>query len=315
MSEMMHLWAKPQGIPSQLENNPLPTVSICIVNWNTRDHIDQCLNSIYENAGLIPIEVIVVDNGSADNSVDLIIRKYPQVRLISNKDNRGFGQANNQALHASTGQYCFLLNSDTLLLKGAIDALHHFMEARPEAAVATCKVFQTLSKGEVLISYAPTFPTPKSVFLSDFVGLTGLRQLFPGSRFVQNSLWIGIEPEREQEVAIVTGACMFVRRTAIDRVGGFDETFFMYMEETDWCYRFREAGWKVFYTPDASIVHLCEGSSRLRNDRDKLYYDSICYFFEKHYGKTSALIYRCQEVLLLRWLRRLHRLWLRYRPQ
>ena len=291
----------------------LPVISFCIVNWNTRDLIDQCLASIERFAGEVRHETIIVDNASSDGSADLVESKYPRVHLIRNDENVGFGRGNNQALRASTGEFCFLINSDTQILSGTPEAFVSFMECHPDAGIATGMVFTELSQTKMLISFVSTFPTPRSVFLSDFVGLTGLKRFFPDSRLVKSCTWTGHNPEREQEVANVTGACMFVRRSAMDEVGLFDESFFMYMEETDWCFRFRQAGWKILYTPVPRIVHLGEGSSRLRNDRDRLYYKSIIHFFEKHYGRASALGYRCQEILFMRWLRLGHRFWLNRR--
>lgn len=288
-------------------------LSICIVNWNTRELTTQCLHSIYHTDQRVSFEVIIVDNDSSDESPEAIARHYPQARLIRNTENRGFGRANNQALRVSRGRYCLLLNSDTLLLDGALDALIEFMDTHPDTAVTTGKVFKNTALDEVLISFVQTFPTPRVLFLNDLVSLTGLKRLFPTSRLIKRWQWTGWNPEQEQEVANVTGACMCVRQSAIEMVGLMDELFFMYMEETDWCYRFQQAGWKIYYTPTASIVHFCEGSSQMRNDRDQLYYQSICYFFQKHYGKPSRLLYQLQELMLLRWLRRLHRFWHRHR--
>jgi GT2 family glycosyltransferase len=292
-----------------------PDVSVCIVNWNTRDLIDQCLGSIYRTRQQASFEVVVVDNGSQDDSPRLIAEQYPRVRLIRNAENRGFGGANNQAIRASRGRYCLLLNSDTLIFDGTLDAVIAFMDAHPDAAVVTGKVFKTPAADEIVPSYASTTPTPGILFFNDLISITGLKKLFPDSALIRRWTWTGWHPEQEQEVATITGACMGVRREATETVGLFDEAFFMYMEETDWCYRFLKAGWKIYYTPDVSIVHLCEGSSRLRNDRDRLYYRSLRRFFRKHYGYAGLLTYLLQEYLLLRWLRYLHRQWHRRRAR
>lgn len=285
-----------------------PDVSVCIVNWNTRTLIDRCLNSIYQTKQSVAVEVVVVDNGSQDGSQDLISGSYPQAQLIRNTDNRGFGSANNQAIRASTGRYCLLLNSDTLIFDGTLDAMVAFMDRHPQAAVVTGKVLRDVETSDIVISYAPTVPSPWVLFFNDLVSITGLKKLFPESRLIKRLTWIGRNPEQEQEVATVTGACMGVRREAIKQVGLFDEAFFMYLEESDWCYRFLKAGWKLYYTPTIAIVHFCEGSSRLRSDRDQLYYRSLAYYFKKHFGLGGWVTYLLQEYLLLRWLRSIHRM-------
>ena len=291
----------------------IPDLSICIVNWNTRDLTDQCLHSIYATKQHVSFEVVVVDNGSEDGSPEWIAGHYPQVDLIHNLENCGFGRANNQAIHISKGRYCLVLNSDTMVFDGTLDVLVEFMDGHPYAGVITGKVYATSDADEILISYAPTLPSPRILLFNDLISITGLRKLFPDSKWIKKLIWSGWDPEDEQEVALVTGACMCVRREAFEEVGLFDEAIFMYMEETDWCHRFLLAEWKIYYTPQAAIVHLCEGSSRLRNDRDRLYYESLCYYFKKHYGYSGMIKYQLQELLLLRWLRYLHRFWQRYR--
>lgn len=294
-------------VPGTQMDCPAPDLSLCIVSWNRRDLLDQCLHSIYATEQRVSSEVIVVDNGSSDDSSDMVEQCYPQVRLIRNTDNHGFGRANNQALRISRGRYCLLLNSDTMLLDGTLDAMVAFMDAHPSAAVATGKVYESERLDRVRISFGDTFPTLRILFLNDLVTLTGLRRLFPRNARIQSWVWTGHDPDREQAVAQVTGAFLCVNRRAFEEVGLFDERFFMYMEETDWCYRFRQAGWRVYYTPSAAIVHIGEGSSQLRTDRDRLYHQSICTFFEKHYGRRTLFLYQMQERLLFSHLRRLHR--------
>ena len=295
------------------KNIATPDISICIVNWNTKELTDQCLHSIYTTQQHLSFEVVVVDNGSQDGSPNWIAEHYPQVSLIRNLENRGFGAANNQAIKISKGLFCLMLNSDTMVFDHTLDTMVAFMDSHPEAGVITGKVYATSEADEILISYAATLPSPRILFFNDLVSIIGLRKLLPDSQWIKNLIWSGWHPEKEQEVALVTGACMCVRREAFEEVGLFDEAIFMYMEETDWCHRFLQAGWKIYYTPQTAIIHLCEGSSRLRNDRDRLYYQSLCYYFKKHYGYSGMIKYQLQELLFLRWLRYLHRFWHRYR--
>ena len=277
---------------SDVQGDVRPDVSVCIVNWNAGEHISRCLDSIYRTRQTVAYEVIIVDNDSHDGSPDLIADRYRQAHLVRNSDNRGFGCANNQAIAVSRGRYCLFLNPDTLLLDQTLDTMVSFMDTHLDAAVATGKVYDSAAQDRIRISFGDSFPTLRILFLNDLVTLTGLFKLFPHSAFIQSCVWTGRNPEREQTVAQVTGAFMCVRRAAFEVVGLFDERFFMYMEETDWCYRFKRAGWQIYYTPTSVIVHIGEGSSRLRTDRDRLYYRSICTYLEKHYGNMTAFLYR-----------------------
>jgi len=288
-------------------------LSICIVNWNRSDLLTECLNSIYDKEHRISFEVIVVDNASSDGSAAIVERDYPQVTLIKNTENLGFAKANNQALRISKGKYCLLLNSDTVVLDYALDRMVEFMKAKPSVGVLTCIMYDTMDLDKSSISFSYTFPTPKILFLNDIVGLTGLRKLFPNNQTIQNCVWTGRHPEVVQEVSHVSGACMMVKREAIEDAGLLDEDFFMYMEETDWCYRIKQHGWQIYYTPEARIVHFGQGSSSLRTDRDALYYRSICTFFRKHYGWKSVVTYKLLYFCVLSPLKKIHGLYIRYK--
>lgn len=281
-------------------------LSICIVNWNRGDLLAQCLCSIYETAPRVGFEVLVVDNASSDGSAALVEREYSQVTLIKNNENVGFARANNQALRISRGRYCLLLNSDTIVLPAALDTMVEVMDARPSVGVLTCLMYTTRALETVSISFSDTFPTPTILVLNDLVGLTGLRKLFPQSRLIQRCVWTGRHPEQEQEVGHVSGACMMVRREAMQAVGLLDEAYFFSMEETDWCYRIKQQGWQVYYTPRAQIVHLGQGSRSLRADQRALYYKSICTFLRKHYGWRSVVVYRVWYFCVINPLQRLY---------
>ena len=269
-----------------------PDLTVCIVNWNSYDLLSKCLDSIFSTPCQSALEIIVVDNNSNDGGAEKLEISYPQIQLIRNMDNRGFGRANNQAIPAGFGRYYLFLNPDTLVLDETFDNMVAFMDAHQDAAVATGKVYESDTRDQIRISYGDRYPSLNVLLLNDLVTLTGLRRLFPNSRLIQRCVWTGYNPEQEQIVAQVTGAFMCVRRQAIEEVGVFDEQFFMYMEETDWCYRFYQAGWRVYYTPASAIVHIGEGSSRLRTDREQLYYQSICAYLYKHHGAISLVAYQ-----------------------
>lgn len=291
------------------EQDVQPTLSVCIVSWNRSDLLEQCLNSIYTSRQRIPFEVIVVDNGSSDGSPDLVGRKYPQTILIRNTDNRGFARANNQALKVSKGRYCFLLNNDTRVPDDTFQKMVEFMERYPDAGIATCRIYNPVTRKSETGAGADIRLTPSAIFWNDLISLTGLHKVFPQSVWIQNHIWAGRDSSSPRRVSHISGAGMIVRKSALEDVGLLDERFFMYLEETDWCYRFRDAGWNVYYTPEAEIVHVGEGSSRLRGDRNRIYYDSLCKFFAKHYGVLAMMQYRVQEILIFTPLRTIRK-WL-----
>jgi GT2 family glycosyltransferase len=201
------------------------------------------------------MEVYVVDNASSDGSADAICDAFPQVHLIRNEENRGFGPANNQAILLATGKYVLLLNSDAFPRPHAIDRLVAYLDARPDTAVVGPKL---LNKDESRQLSCYRFPSPWRA-ACEYLGLTAA---FPNSRLFgdfRNCL-------HEREVDFVIGACMLIRRAAIAEVGLFDEDFFFYGEETDWCRRFRNKGWKVRFTPDAQAYHLNGASGAAQPD-------------------------------------------------
>ncbi len=230
-------------------------VSIIIVNWNTRDILRNCLTSVYAETKDIEFEVIVIDNASTDDSPEMVVKEFPKATIIENSQNKGFAAANNQGLAIVRGRYVLLLNSDTVVLDGAITRSVTFSDAHPEAAVAGCRV---LNPDKALQPTCFMFPsTLNMLLLSSY-----LYKLFPKSKFFGRERMTWWDRNNIREVDVVTGCFMMVRRAAIKQVGMMDEQFFMYGEETDWCYRFKQAGWKILFTPIAEIIHLGEASSR-----------------------------------------------------
>lgn len=258
-----------------------PAVSVVIVNWNTREILRDCLRTVYEQTKNVEFEVIVVDNASTDGSADMIRTGFPQTLLLVNSANRGFAAANNQGMEAAKGRYVLLLNSDTLVLDGAIDKMIRFAEAHPEAAATACRVLNSDR------TWQPTcflFPSALNLLIAALY----LNKLFPRSRLwgrERMTWWDGLEA---RVVEVVAGCFILVRRDVIERVGVLDESYFMYGEEADWCYRFRKAGWKVLFTPAAQIVHLGGVSSaQLKGPMCLQLRASLLLFLRKHRGMAS----------------------------
>lgn len=258
-----------------------PTVSIIIVNWNTREILRDCLRTVYEQTQDVEFEVIVVDNASADGSVDMIRTTFPQAILLANADNRGFAAANNQGIAVAKGRYVLLLNSDTLVLDGAIDKMVSFAEAHPEAAATACRV---LNSDRTWQRTCFLFPSALNLLITALY----LNKLFPRNRFCGRERMTWWDGREMRAVDVVAGCFILVRREAIEQVGVLDESYFMYGEETDWCYRFRKAGWKILFTPTAQIVHLGGVSSaQLKGPMCLQLRASVLLFLRKHRGLAS----------------------------
>lgn len=254
-------------------------LSIAIVNWNTCDLLEQCLASIYENVTKLEYEVIVVDNASQDGSVEMVRRRFPQVTLIENNENLGFVQANNQAMKRSIGDCLLLLNSDTLVLPSALEKMLNFMQTHPDVGALSCKL---LDEKGVTDHFPKTFPT----LCSEASWLLWLNGLFD-----HMTKYGFLDRYRVGEVDRIKGACMMVRREVIESVGLMEEQLFMFAEEDDWCFRIRKHGWKVYYLPDAEIIHY-QGAS-VKQASQKMFlqlHKSKVAFFRKHYGPFSAVL-------------------------
>ena len=260
--------------------------SVIVVSWNTRNLLRRCLESIRETSNGVHHEVIVVDNGSSDGSAEAVAAEFPEVRLIRNSVNRGFAGANNQAIAVARGRHLLLLNSDAILLPSALQEMVDFLDAHPDVGVVGVQLLNP--DGSPQSSFAD-FPT----FVSEILLLTKLSRAV-GSPAKRSKTDCGRGEERT--VDWVSGACLMARRSAVESVGPLDEDYFMYSEETDWCYRMWQAGWKVCHVPTISVVHWSGQSSNTAavQKRSQLYV-SKCTFMRKHRGYFTS---RAFEVIV-----------------
>ncbi|MCS6906923.1 MAG: glycosyltransferase family 2 protein [Anaerolineales bacterium] len=224
-------------------------LSVCIVSYQTRQFLHRCLATIYEHPPARPFEVIVVDNGSTDGTPELVRNAFPRARLICNNHNLGYTAAMNQALREAQGEYLVQLNPDTEVYEGAFDLLADFLEAHPDVGICGPKVLNP--DGTLQRSCRRGESTPLAVIAH----FSGLDRLFPNNpRLAQ--YWMSYRGEDEiHEVAGVSGSCMMIRRAVVDQIGYLDERFFAYQEDADYCFRARQAGWKVMYVPTAKVLH------------------------------------------------------------
>jgi N-acetylglucosaminyl-diphospho-decaprenol L-rhamnosyltransferase len=231
-----------------------PAVSVIIVSWNVREALRECLTAVRrEGSGRVG-EVWVVDNASADGSAELVATEFPEVRLVRNAENAGFARACNQALRAAAGEYCCLLNPDTRVATGALGRLVEFMESHPRAGAAGPRLLNP--DGSLQPNGGP-FPTLAGTFLR----ATRASALFRGW-YDRRFRWGRTAFDRAAAVEQVSGACLLIRRAALEEVGLLDEQFFLYYEETDWLLRARRAGWETWYVPEAEVTHRWGASTR-----------------------------------------------------
>jgi len=232
-------------------------ISISIVSRGTRQLLDNCLRSLYGVATRVSFDVCVVDNGSQDGTLAMLKTSYPQVKLISLPCNQGYTRPMNLGLQSGTGRYLMQLNPDTVIQPGMLDCLLEFMEAHPGVGICTPKVLNR--DGTLQRQCRRSAARPWDV-LTYFSGLSGL---FPRSRFFGRYLMTFMDPDTTHEAEAVSGSCMLIRREVVDQIGYLDERFFAYQEDADFCFRARQAGWKIMYVPTASLVHFGgEGGSR-----------------------------------------------------
>jgi hypothetical protein len=215
-------------------------VSIIVVAWNVRELLGHCLRSVYQETRGIEFEVIYVDNGSVDGSLEMVRQEFPQARIIANKDNKGFIRANNQAIEVANGRYVLLLNSDTIVLENAIAKTLGFADQHPEAAVVGCRV---LNPDRTLQESCFRFYSTLNMLLD----VSWLSRAFPRNKLFGRKIYGGWDYDTTREVDVVVGCFSLVRMAAIRQVGVMDERFFVYGDDIDWCYRFVKAGWKVLF--------------------------------------------------------------------
>ena len=261
-------------------------ISFIIVNWNTRDILIDCINSVYNTVKDIDLEIYVVDNASTDGSQDAVKNKFPDIKLIENKSNTGFAHANNQAIKHMHGKYAVLLNTDTLLQKNAIKTLLAFMDNHPKAGIAGVQLLNNDGSKQNSIDNLPSLET--EIFNKSLLRLIFPKK-YPGKRTYYDS---------PIEVDSVIGACMMVRKEAIGAVGGLDEDYFFFLEETDWCHRMKEKGWSVFHVPESMVIHFSGHSKRAAPWESQIeYYRSLYKYFRKNKGEGAYILLRISKPL------------------
>lgn len=288
-----------QQFPIQDTPNRLYDLSVIVVSYNTRDVLHRCLQCLDEYSGGLSVEVLVVDNGSRDGSVEMLEMHHPDAVVIRSGANIGFAAANNRALQHASGRYIVLLNSDAFLQPGVLNLAVSHMDREIEVGLGGGRL---VGEGYSWQPSARVYPS----LLNDFLVLSGLASRFPSSRFFGRTDRTWADPLKAAEVDWVPGAFSIIRREVFSRAGGFDEAFFLYFEEVDLCRRIRSLGYKVWYWPDLVVVHLGGESSKSNRHAVRSRWGSQLLlwsirskylYYRKHHGATACLAHQLE----LRW--------------
>ena len=264
-------------------------LSVIIINYNTKKLTLQSIASVYEYTRCISFEIIVVDNASQESIIPYVESRYPEVRVIANEQNIGFGRANNQAIKIANGKFVFLLNSDAFLTSNSLNSFYEYMNKPENQRVAACGADLISDNNEARISFG-SFPSLTQGFLE--IGFfVFLRKYF----YQKLAIAIVNYDDKIKEVDYITGADVFIRKSVFDEIGMFDPDFFLYFEETELFFRIKKAGYNSVILPSEKIIHL-EGFSQINQDRSfnytkyEMYAKSRNMFFNKCYGALSAKI-------------------------
>lgn len=262
-------------------------LSIIVVNWNIKDALKDCLESIRKNVSDIAYEVIIVDNNSSDGSVDMIEKEYPEVTLIKNRQNLGYGRANNQGIMKAKGKYVLILNPDTIVLPETAEKMYRFLEENPEVGACGPSILD--------INYQPSHPVIYDPTIWELFGKdTFLRKFFPK---LCSPLYP--QPKKRREVERLSGCCFLSRKEALRTVGLFDERIFLFYDEADLFFRLRRKGWPVYYLPELSIVHLHGKSVSLFSpfQKESFIRKSSLIYFRNRYGLIPSIFLRIFLIL------------------
>ena len=270
-------------------------LSIIIVNYNVKQFLLNLIESIYKTAKSISFEIIVVDNASEDGSIETLQNNYPDVHLIANKINVGFGAANNQAMQIAKGELLLLINPDTIVNEDTFTKMISFFKNNKEVGIAGCKVLN--SDGTLQLACRRSFPGP----WTSFTKVIGLSQLFPKSNLFARYNLTYLDENKTYEVDSVSGAFMMIRKEVYEKIGGFDQQFFMYGEDLDFCYRAQKAGCKVYYVHSTEIIHYKGESTKRSNiDETKVFYDAMHLFVRKHLSSSFIVESILQTAIIIR---------------
>ena len=274
-------------------------LSIIIVNYNAKEFLKKCIISIMKNVKNVSYEIIVIDNNSSDNSPEMVRKEFPQIKIIANKENVGFSKANNQGIKISENcKYILFLNPDTVMQLQTIEKMINFMDTHKDAGAATCKLI--MPNGKIDDATHRGFPTP----WNDFSHFSSLEKLFPKNRLFAGYSLGWMDFKKTHEIDVLAGAFMLVRIIAGEDVGWWDEDYFFYGEDIDFCYMLKNKGWKIYYVPDVFVTHykgvsggikavskeITTATIETKKRATKCRFNAMRIFYNKHYRQKYPWI-------------------------
>ncbi|MEW6096210.1 MAG: glycosyltransferase family 2 protein [bacterium] len=267
-------------------------LTISITNFNNEKLLEECLRSIYETTKRISFEIWVIDCCSRDKSVEMVRSKFPQVNLIANTQHKGYATNHNQVLSQCKSKYALILNEDTIIKPNALDCMVEFMDNHSDVGILGPKEF--FPDGRLQKCHCVEIHNPWSEFLEAFMISPFLRRFFPNLRF-PGQLFMSSTKDYEygHQVASVHGSCMMFRKTMLDQIGLLEEKYYLHYEEPDICIRAKRGGWKVYYTPDAQIIHYFAATSHQKINpffTTDIILKATYYYYKKFYGVPAAIL-------------------------
>lgn len=272
-------------------------LSIIIVNYNVKEFLQNLLHSIKKATQSLQTEIIIIDNASDDGSVEFLREKFPEVKVIANNKNLGFGKANNLGLKIASGKYLLMLNPDTIVAEDTFTKMISFFENNPSVGLAGCKILNP--DGTLQLACRRSFPGP----WTSFCKVTGLSNLFPNSRLFAKYNLTYLDENQTYEVDAISGSFMMMRKEVYEKIGGFDEQFFMYGEDLDLAYRVQKEGYKVYYFHETQIIHYKgESTKRSSLDETKVFHNAMHLFVKKHLSSSLVVEFILRSAIGIRTL-------------
>lgn len=258
-------------------------LSIIIVSYNSKQFIQGCISSLFNSAPHLAWEIIVIDNASQDASADLVRKEFPEIKLISNLRNLGYAKACNLGIKEAKGRYFFILNPDTKLSAGSLEAMVRFMDENPRCGILGPKLLDGGGRAEFSCR---AFPSYSAAFFNRYSLLT---RIFPHSKYANRYLKTNCPHDTIIEVDWVSGAAMLIRKECLNQAGNFDEGFFMYCEDVDLCKRAKDKGWQVLYYPSLELTHIIGGSIRRTSPLAIIWHHQSMWRYYKKHLKVNIL--------------------------
>lgn len=261
-------------------------LSVIIVNYNVKYFLEQCLCSVQKAIAAIDAEIIVIDNHSTDGSLEYLRPLFPSVIFLVNEKNIGFGKANNIALRQAKADFILFLNPDTIVNETCFSHCISFLKTAQNNGAAGIRMID--GSGKFLPESKRSFPSP----VSSFYKLIGLASLFPSSKCFNHYALGNLDKNKTHEIDVLAGAFMIIKKEVLEKVSGFDESFFMYGEDIDLSYRIKHAGYKIFYLGETTIIHFKGESAKKQNiNYVRMFYNAMDIFVSKHYSRTASFFF------------------------